>query len=89
MAKGQMGMCERQRRKHKENLLGFCVSDINRVIDEWVKNKRDRLILKMWLCDGYKFREIAEHEEVDLTIGQVIKICYRHEMTIYKHLGIL
>lgn len=82
-------MCERQRRKHKEDLLNFGISDINCAIDEWIKSKRDRLILKMWLCDGYKFREIAEHKDIDLTIGQVQKICYRHENTIYKHLGLL
>ena len=77
------------RKRHKEALYPYSVSQISAVIDEWIKSKRDRLILRLWLCDGMKFHEIAEHEEIDLTTGQVQKICYRHETTIYKHLGLL
>lgn len=82
-------MCERQRRQHKKDLYCCGVTAVKATIDEWIFNRKHRLILKMWLCDGYKFREIAEHEDVDLTIGQVQRICYQNEMTIYKHLGLL
>lgn len=82
-------MCERRKRKHKEDFDPYSISQLNAVIDEWIKSERDRLILKLWLCDSYKFQQIADDERINLTMGQVQKICYRHENTIYKHLGLL
>ena len=58
-------------------------SDVNRLIDEWIFNERNRAILKRRLIDGIKFEKLAE--EFDLSVRQTKNIVYRGEKKIFRH----
>lgn len=59
-------------------------TDIRRLIDEYIHNKRDREILKRRLTDGVCFEPLAE--EFGLSVRQVKNIVYKGESRIYMHL---
>ena len=58
-------------------------SDVNRLIDEWIFNERNRALLKRRLIDGIKFERLAE--EFDLSVRQTKNIVYRGEKKIFRH----
>ena len=58
-------------------------TDIERLIDEWVHNERDRKILKRRLLDGICFEPLAE--EFDLSVRQVKRIVYVSEDKVFAH----
>jgi hypothetical protein len=60
-------------------------SDIEHLIDEWIKSERDRRILKRRLIDGICFEPLAE--EFELSVRQVKNIVYKSECTLIKHLN--
>lgn len=62
------------------------VSRLNAVIDEWVRNDRNRRIAKRRLIDGICYEPLAE--EFGLSTRQVKNIVYKVEETIFKHLDI-
>ena len=47
-------------------------SEISRLIDEWIKNERDRKILKRRLIDGICYEPLAE--EFGLSVRQIKSI---------------
>jgi Mor family transcriptional regulator len=55
-------------------------SQIEYLIDEWVKNQRDRAILKSRLLDGIKFETLSEM--YDLSVTQVKTIVRNSEMIL-------
>lgn len=59
-------------------------SEIEYIIDEWIFNERDRMILKRRLLDGIKFEKLAE--EFDLSTQQTKKIVYKCQTVISLHL---
>lgn len=59
-------------------------SEIEYIIDEWIFNERDRMILKRRLLDGITFEKLAE--EFDLSTQQVKKIVYKCQTVISFHL---
>ena len=59
------------------------ISDVNRLIDEWIFSERDRALLKRRLIDGIKFERLAE--EFDLSVRQTKNIVYRGEKKIFRH----
>ena len=59
------------------------VSDVSRLIDEWVFSERDRAILKRRLLDGVKFERLAE--EFGLSVRQTKNVVYRNERRIFLH----
>jgi hypothetical protein len=59
-------------------------TDIRRLIDEYIHNKRDREILKRRLTDGICYEPLAE--EFGLSVRQVKNIVYKGESRIYMHL---
>lgn len=61
-------------------------SDIEHLIDEWIKSERDRRILKRRLIDGICFEPLAE--EFELSVRQVKNIVYKSECILIKHLNI-
>lgn len=61
-------------------------SQLTAVIDEWVKNDRNRRIAKRRLIDGICYEPLAE--EFGLSTRQVKNIVYKVEETIFKHLDI-
>lgn len=59
-------------------------TDIKRLIDEYIHNKRDREILKRRLTDGICYEPLAE--EFELSVRHIKNIVYKGETTLYKHL---
>ena len=57
-------------------------SEIERLINEWILNERNRAILKRRLIDGVCFEPLAE--EFDLSVRQVKQIVYKGEERIFK-----
>lgn len=59
-------------------------TDIKRLIDEYIHNKRDREILKRRLTDGVCYEPLAE--EFNMSVRQIKNIVYKGENTLYKRL---
>lgn len=57
-------------------------SEIERLINEWILNERNRAILKRRLIDGICYEPLAE--EFDLSVRQVKQIVYKGEERIFK-----
>ena len=58
--------------------------EIERLIDDWILNERDRKILKRRMCDGILFEPLAE--EFDLSVQRVKTIVYKGKDIIYRHI---
>lgn len=59
-------------------------SEMEKIINENIHSKRDRLILKMCFIDGITHEKISEHEDIDLTPRQVSYIISKHSIVIAK-----
>lgn len=59
-------------------------SEIDHLVDEWILNERDRLVVKRRLLDGICFEPLAE--EFDLSTQSVKNIVYRSLDKIYRHI---
>lgn len=59
-------------------------SDISNLIDEWIRNERDRKLLKRRLLDGITYECLAD--EFDLSVRQVKNIVYKSENRIIKYI---
>lgn len=57
-------------------------SEIEKVIDDWIFNERDRAILKRRLLDGICFEPLAE--EFDLSVRRIKTIVYKGQERIFK-----
>lgn len=57
-------------------------SEIEKVIDDWIFNERDRAILKRRLLDGICFEPLAE--EFDLSVRHIKTIVYKGQERIFK-----
>lgn len=58
-------------------------SELTVLINEWIRNERDREILKRRLLDGITYERLAE--EFDLSVRQIKTIVYKSENRIFKH----
>ena len=58
-------------------------SEIERLIEEWVKSDRNRKILKRRLIDGIHYEKIAE--EFELTDRQIKTIVKKEKENIISH----
>lgn len=58
-------------------------TEIERDIDEWILNERNRKILKRRLLDGIIYEKLAE--EFELSVRQVKDIVYKSKEKLYKH----
>jgi DNA-directed RNA polymerase sigma subunit (sigma70/sigma32) len=54
------------------------------LINDWIKNERDRHILKRRLIDGIRLEPLAE--EVNLTVDRVKQIVYTDIALIQQHI---
>jgi hypothetical protein len=54
------------------------------LIDEWVRNKRNREILKRRLIDGVCFEPLAE--EFGLSVRQTKNIVYKSQDVLFRHI---
>ena len=59
-------------------------SQIERPIDEWIFNERDRRILKRRYLDGLTYERLAE--EFDLSTQRIKSIVYRSREILLSHL---
>ena len=59
-------------------------SEISFLIDQWIRNARDRAILKDRLINGMTFERLAE--KYDLSTQQVKNIVYKAMDRLEKHL---
>jgi len=59
-------------------------TDIQIAINEWIRNERNRRILKRRLVDGICYEPLAE--EFDLSVRQVKTIVYRETERLLKHI---
>lgn len=64
---------------------GLPRSQIERLIDEWILNERNRRILKRRILDGICYEPLAE--EFDLSVRQVKTIVYKSEEILFRHMG--
>lgn len=67
--------------KHELNIPN---SEVARLIDEWIRNERDRAILKRRLIDGICYEPLAE--EFDLSTTRIKKIVYKLEDELFTHI---
>lgn len=58
-------------------------SELERLIDEWVKSERNRKILKRRLIDGIHYEKIAE--EFELSDRQIKTIVKKEKENILSH----
>lgn len=59
-------------------------SDLEKIIDEWVFNERNRKIIKRRLLDGICYEPLAD--EFNLSVRQVKNIVYKTESIIIRHI---
>lgn len=59
-------------------------SEIDYLIDQWIRNKRDRAMLKDRLIDGMTYERLAE--KYDLSTQQVKNIVYKAMDRLERHL---
>lgn len=59
-------------------------SELEKVIDEWIFNERDRRIAKRRLLDGVCYEPLAE--EFNLSVRQTKNIVYKTESVIIRHI---
>ena len=65
-------------------MIDYSNSEIEKIIDEYIHNERNRAILKRRLIDGICYEPLAE--EFGLSPRQVKNIIYQNENIIFKHL---
>lgn len=54
----------------------------NKLIDDWILNERDRVILKRRIIDGVKYEKLAE--EFDLSVIQIVRIVNKHRDDLFR-----
>ena len=57
-------------------------TDVEKLIDEWIFNERDRMILKRRLLDGICYEPLAE--EFGLSVRQTKNIVYKGQDKIFR-----
>ena len=65
-------------------MIEYTNSQIDKLIDEYIHNERDRKILKRRLIDGICYEPLAE--EIGLTPKQVRNIVNKSEAILFKYL---
>ena len=69
----------------RANLEEIPRSEIEKAIDEWILNERDRHILKRRLLDGICYEPLAE--EFSLSVRHVKTIVYKSEDKLFTKLA--
>ena len=76
-----------------DKLKQIPLSDIQKLIDEWIRSDRDRYILKRRLVDGKSFVKIEEEIDNDprfeyITYRQIQNVFYAGRQILYDHIKI-
>jgi DNA-directed RNA polymerase specialized sigma24 family protein len=63
-----------------------CLSrtEIEKLVDEWIHNQRNREVCLRRFIDGIVYEQLAE--EFSLSVTQIKKICYKGKRIILTHL---
>ena len=65
-------------------------SELEKAIDEWIRSKRDRLILKLRLIDGLTYQQTSDYlfekENITLSERQIKTIVYKSEAKLFRHI---
>lgn len=64
--------------------MEYSNSQIRKIIEEWIHNSRDRIILFDRLIDGMTFEQIAVKH--DMSVRQIKNIVYKLQEQLFKHL---
>ena len=59
-------------------------TELSLVIDDWIRNERDRKILKRRYIDGIRLEPLAE--EFSLTVDRIKQIVYKSRRIIESHI---
>lgn len=59
-------------------------TELDRLIEEWIHNERDRKILSRRLLDGVCYEPLAE--EFGLSVRQIKNIVYKNEKKLFKRI---
>ena len=59
------------------------ISEMSRLIDEWIPKERDRRIMKRRMIDGICYEPLAE--EFDLSSRRIKAIVYKWQEVIFRH----
>ena len=65
-------------------MIEYTNSQIDRLINEYIHNQRDRAILKSRYIDGLTYEALSE--KYDLSVKQIRNIILKSEMVLFKHL---
>ena len=57
-------------------------TNLSNMIDEWIKNERDRQLMKRRLIDGISYERLAE--EFDISVKQVYRITNKYTTILYR-----
>ena len=64
--------------------------DLAAAIDSWIHSRRDRIILKLRLIDGFTYSQtveyLYEHEKIILSEKQISRIIQKTEDILFKHI---
>lgn len=62
-------------------------SEVQNLINEWIRSERDRKIVKRRLIDGIAYEKLAEefYDEYGLSVRQIKNIVYRSEVKMFCH----
>lgn len=64
--------------------MEYSNTQIERLINEYIHNERNRKILRLRLIDGKPYEAIAE--SVDMSSRQIFRIVAREEAKLYRYL---
>lgn len=68
----------------------YSAREIEAVIDDWIKSRRDRAVLKYKLIDGLTFEQILNEDfpekETATSVDTIKSIVYKSESILFKHL---
>lgn len=76
----------KQRARRFAEGLELSNAEISKLIDDYIRNERNRRILKRRLIDGVCFEPLAY--EFDLSVRQVKNIVYKNQEKLFKKIEI-
>lgn len=71
--------------RKKHNMDDTAIPEIERLISEWIHNKKYREILRLKLIDDETYDTIAEMYE--MSVPQIKTIVYTSIVILYEHKG--
>lgn len=66
--------------------MDYTNSQIEKLIDEHIHNKRNRLMLKLHFIDGESFDCIANNPEIKITPRQIARVISKESAKLNKYL---